>query len=133
MGEYRVLAKSGQYLLLETVPRPRIVDGKVVATFGIVRDISERKRMEEALQSAREELESAVECQMQRGSVYGLTFRELTVLHLVADGRSDREIAAILGISNQTAHKHVASILSKMRVASRTEASVRAVREGILD
>jgi PAS domain S-box-containing protein len=133
VGEYRMLAKSGQYLSVETVPRPLIVDGKVVATFGIARDISERKRMEEALQSTREELESAVERQMQLGNPYGLTFRELTVLHLVADGRSDREIAAILGISNQTAHKHVASILSKMGVGSRTEASVRAVREGVLD
>ena len=133
VGEYRILVKSGQYLTVEIVPRPLIVDGKVVATFGIARDISERKRMEEALQSAREELESAVERQMQRGNAYGLTFREFTVLYLVADGRSDKEIGAVLGISNQTAHKHVASILSKMSVASRTEASVRAVREGFLD
>jgi PAS domain S-box-containing protein len=97
------------------------------------KDITERKRAEEALQKAREELESRVERQVQRGAAYGLTFRELTVLHLVAGGESDKEIATVLSISPLTAHKHLANILKKMGAASRTEAGVRAVREGLLD
>lgn len=108
-------------------------EGKLMAMEGVVRDITARKRAEETLEKAREELESTVERQMQCGNAYGLTFRELTVLHLMADGRSDKEIGSVLGISTLTAHKHVASILSRMGVASRTEASVRAVREGVLD
>ena len=97
------------------------------------RDISERKRMEEALQNARDEIESRVERQMQRENVYGLTFREFTVLHLLADGRSDREIGAILGITTLTAQKHVENIRAKMKASCRTGASVRAIREGLLD
>lgn len=53
--------------------------------------------------------------------------------HFVAAGRADKEIGFELGISVQTAQKHVANILHKMGTASRTEASVRAVREGLLD
>jgi len=96
-------------------------------------DISERKRAEEELQQAREELEDQVERQMQRGNQYGLTFRELTVLHLVAAGKSDKEIGLQLAISPLTARKHVEHILAKMESTCRTEASVRALREGLLD
>jgi DNA-binding NarL/FixJ family response regulator len=50
----------------------------------------------------------------------------------VAAGESDKEIAATLGISTLTASKHLANILRKMGAASRTEAGVRAIREGLL-
>ena len=96
-------------------------------------DITERKRMEEALQRAREELEAKVERQLGRKNPYKLTFRELTVLHLVAAGRADKEIANELGISPLTVHKHVANVLGKMGASSRTEAGVRALREGLVE
>lgn len=70
---------------------------------------------------------------MRSGGAYGLTFREFTVLHHVAAGRSDKEIGLELGISPLTVGKHVANILSKMEAVSRTEAGVRAEREGLLD
>ena len=70
---------------------------------------------------------------MQRRNAYGLSFRELTVLNLVAAGKSDKEIAGLLGISLGTASKHTGNILGKMGASSRTEAGVRAVREGFLD
>ncbi len=98
----------------------------------IVRDVTERKRLEEQLRQAREELEGKVERQMVRKNPYSLTFRELTVLHLVAAGRSDKEIAVELVVSPQTVHKHVANILAKMDVSSRTAAATRALREGLL-
>jgi DNA-binding NarL/FixJ family response regulator len=90
-------------------------------------------RAEEALQKARDELEGKVEHQLLRRNPYGLTFREFTVLHLVAAGESDKQIGITLGISHLTAQKHLSNILGKMNVASRTEASVRAVREGLLE
>jgi len=95
-------------------------------------DISKQKHAEEALEANRENLEANVERQFLRRNPYGLTFRELTVLHLVAAGESDRQIALTLGISLRTAQQHVSKILSKMNVRSRTKAGVRAIRVGLL-
>jgi DNA-binding CsgD family transcriptional regulator/tetratricopeptide (TPR) repeat protein len=55
-----------------------------------------------------------------------LTHREIEVLRLVAEGRSNREIAAALFISPKTASVHVSNILAKLCVATRTEAAVKA-------
>jgi DNA-binding NarL/FixJ family response regulator len=98
-----------------------------------MRDISERRRAEEALQKAREDLEARAEQRMEAAARYRLTFRELTVLHLIAGGMADKEIAFQLGISPRTASKHVENILSKMNAISRTEAGVRAIREGLAE
>jgi ATP/maltotriose-dependent transcriptional regulator MalT len=62
---------------------------------------------------------------------FGLTARELEVLHLVAAGRSNREIAAELFISAKTASVHVSNILAKLNVASRGEAAATAYRHGL--
>jgi DNA-binding NarL/FixJ family response regulator len=53
------------------------------------------------------------------------------VLRLVAQGHTNRQIAAELFISHRTATTHVANILGKLGVASRTEAAAWAVREGL--
>jgi len=58
-----------------------------------------------------------------------LTTREMDVLHLVVDGKTNAEIAISLGISEKTVEKHLDSIYRKMGVASRVEAAVMAVRE----
>jgi predicted ATPase/DNA-binding CsgD family transcriptional regulator len=62
---------------------------------------------------------------------FGLTPREREVLRLVAQGRTNREIAATLFVSHRTASTHVANILGKLAVSSRTEATAWAVREGL--
>lgn len=64
-------------------------------------------------------------------SPFGLSRRELEVLRLVAEGRTDQAIADSLSISYRTATTHVARILVKLDVDSRTAAASRAVREGI--
>jgi DNA-binding NarL/FixJ family response regulator len=61
----------------------------------------------------------------------GLTPRECEVLRLVAHGHTNRDIATALFISHRTATTHVANILDKLGVASRTEATAWAVREGL--
>jgi PAS domain S-box-containing protein len=126
--EFRKVRKGGSLMWVREVARavPGPAGGTIVLI--VCEDISERKRAEEE----REALESKVEVQMASGNVYGLTFRELTVLNLVAEGRSDKEISTLLGIELRTASKHVENILAKMRASSRTEAGVRAVREGLL-
>ncbi len=59
-----------------------------------------------------------------------LSQRELQVLDLVAAGRTNREIAAMLDISNQTVKNHISSILRKLAVNDRTQAVVYAMRRG---
>jgi DNA-binding CsgD family transcriptional regulator/tetratricopeptide (TPR) repeat protein len=63
----------------------------------------------------------------------GLTPREGEVLRLVADGRSNSQIAETLFISRKTASVHVSNILAKLGVASRVEAAALAHRQGIAD
>jgi two-component system, NarL family, response regulator len=61
-----------------------------------------------------------------------LTARESEVLRLVAKGMRNKEIAAHLSISDETAQGHVKSILAKLRVQDRTEAVTVAIRRGII-
>jgi DNA-binding NarL/FixJ family response regulator len=61
----------------------------------------------------------------------GLTGRELEVLRLVADGRSNGQIAEELYISRKTASVHVSNILAKLGVTSRVEAAALAHRQGL--
>jgi DNA-binding CsgD family transcriptional regulator len=63
----------------------------------------------------------------------GLTAREFEVLRLVADGRSNPDIAARLFISAKTVSVHVSNILAKMGVASRGEAAAAAHRLRVFD
>jgi DNA-binding NarL/FixJ family response regulator len=64
-------------------------------------------------------------------TVDALTDREREVLVLVAQGLSNQQIANALVISERTARTHVSNILSKLGVASRTQAALLAIREGI--
>ena len=61
----------------------------------------------------------------------GLTARELEVLRLVAQGRSNQQIAEALFISRKTASVHVSNILGKLRVRTRVEAAAAAHRMGL--
>jgi ATP/maltotriose-dependent transcriptional regulator MalT len=63
---------------------------------------------------------------------HGLTARELEVLRLVAAGRTNREIAAALVVSEHTAARHVQNILAKLRVSSRTAASAFAFEHDLV-
>ena len=60
----------------------------------------------------------------------GLTLREAEVLSLVAAGRTNREIGALLFVSEKTASVHVSNILRKLGVSSRVEAAAIAQRVG---
>jgi len=62
----------------------------------------------------------------------GLTPRELEILEMMAEGMSNRRIAARLGISGYTVKFHVASVLGKLGAATRTEAVTLGVRQGLI-
>jgi NarL family two-component system response regulator LiaR len=61
-----------------------------------------------------------------------LTDREIEVLRLVAQGKSNREISDKLTISEATVRTHVSNILSKLNLCSRTQAALCALREGLV-
>jgi DNA-binding NarL/FixJ family response regulator len=62
-----------------------------------------------------------------------LTERERQVLALIAQGKTDQQIAQELHLQVKTVGNHVSNILSKLNVATRTEAAVWAIHEGFLD
>jgi len=61
-----------------------------------------------------------------------LTGREIEVLRLVASGRSNKEIASLLHISEHTAKFHVSSVLAKLGASSRTEAVSLGILRGLV-
>lgn len=62
-----------------------------------------------------------------------LTKREIDVLQVLAKGKSNRDIASELTISETTVRTHVSNILGKLHLASRTEAALYALKEGMAD
>jgi DNA-binding NarL/FixJ family response regulator len=60
-----------------------------------------------------------------------LSYREIEVLALVAEGKSNAEIAAVLSLSEKTARNHVSTILAKLGLSNRIEAATYAVRHHI--
>ena len=61
-----------------------------------------------------------------------LTNREVEVLQVLAKGKSNRDIGEILSITEATVRTHVSNILAKLHLASRTEAALYAIKEGMV-
>jgi ATP/maltotriose-dependent transcriptional regulator MalT len=75
---------------------------------------------------------AALAGQGDEGDAHGLTSRELEVLRLVAKGRSNREIASALVISEHTVARHVQNIFTKLGVPSRTAAGAFAFEHDLV-
>jgi two-component system NarL family response regulator len=61
-----------------------------------------------------------------------LSARELEVLHLIVQGRSNKEIGTALRITEGTVKLHVHAVLGKLQVADRTQAATAALRSGLV-
>lgn len=70
--------------------------------------------------------------QKDQDGVADLTHREMDVLRLVVEAKTNGEIGVLLGISEKTVEKHLDTIFRKLGVASRVEAAVLAVRTDLL-
>jgi non-specific serine/threonine protein kinase len=64
---------------------------------------------------------------------FGLTTRELDVLRLLAQGKTDRDIADVLYIGTRTVETHVSNLIAKLGVSNRTEAAALAIQNGLID
>lgn len=71
--------------------------------------------------------------QEPRAGLEGLTAREVEVLRLVATGVGNREIAEELHLSEATVRTHVSNILAKLKLESRTQAALYALRQGLVE
>jgi DNA-binding CsgD family transcriptional regulator/tetratricopeptide (TPR) repeat protein len=69
----------------------------------------------------------------RRADTFGLSGREREVLHLVSQGRTNREIGERLFISQKTVGVHVGNILAKLEVSGRVEAAAVAIRLGLTE
>lgn len=78
-------------------------------------------------------LAAAIRAPAADAATASLTPRERDVVVLVARGATNREIGKQLGVAERTARTHVSNILAKLGLASRTQAAMWAVREGLVD
>jgi DNA-binding transcriptional LysR family regulator/DNA-binding CsgD family transcriptional regulator len=85
-----------------------------------------------AVRSVAHELFEASRAPVQRGTEV-LTSRQLDVLRLLADGKSTREIATELRLSETTVRNHIAGLMSALGVHTRLQAVITAKRAGLLD
>lgn len=120
-----IQAGASSYLLKDVSP-DELVDAIRAAHRGEARlhpDIA-RKLMEQVVQQAG----------APRQSVPGeLTGRELDVVRLVAQGRSNHEIAQALVISEKTVKTHISNILGKLHLEDRTQLAIYAIKHGLVD
>ena len=112
---YRALqAGAAGYLLKDTVPEDLV---------RVIREVHGGKR------AIPPDVERALAL---RATQPALTFREFQVLELLATGKRNKEIAADLGISSDTARAHIKSIFIKFNVHDRTAALAEALRRGMI-
>jgi HD-GYP domain-containing protein (c-di-GMP phosphodiesterase class II) len=126
----RVLAAADVYVAL-TSARPH---RPAFAPREAARELLSMQR-EGALdgRAARAVLEAAGQAPATRASwPRGLTEREVEVVRLVAIGRTNPEIGALLGVSPRTAQKHVMNVYTKVGVESRAGLALFAVEHGLL-
>jgi DNA-binding NarL/FixJ family response regulator len=112
---YRSLQAGAQTYLLKTAPREELIH-TIRAVYAGERCISPTigARLAERLTHAE------------------LSTRELEVLKLIANGKSNKEIGSTLQIAEVTVKLHVGHILAKLKVNDRTQAATTALRRGIL-
>ena len=105
------------------------------ARHALARCLSDLGRPAEAAQETKkadESLRSLGVISDRPPSIAGLTSREQDVIRLVAKGLSNKEIAATLGLSEHTVHRHVGNILTRLDLPSRSAAVAHAAKLGLL-
>ena len=100
-------------------------------TAGLELDIAKRIFVELEALPAVAWIESLVR-RAPAGDTHGLTAREVEVLRLVAAGKSNRDIAAALSVSDHTARRHLQNIFAKLGVSSRAAATAFAYERGLI-
>jgi DNA-binding NarL/FixJ family response regulator len=142
--DIRLGAESGLTLLAGDAPRPAVV---VLTAYDYPQYAAAARRLGASgfvVKTAPvAELVEAIRCAAAGGLAVGcgpdaaaaatLSRRDREVVGLVADGRSNDEIGAALGITTKTVEGHLRRLFERLGAQSRTELATRAVREGWLE
>lgn len=137
----RLTPNSQVVVLTAHTDEARVVGALRAGAIGYVRKDAEPELLLTAVraaargQSVLDPAVASVVLQELAGEAMGqddLTQREMTVLRLLAHGRSNREIAAELTVSEETIKTHVGNILSKLHMAQRTQAVIAALKQGLI-
>ena len=123
-------ARLGLGRALAALDRPDVAAEEFRTALGVLRNLGAVREAESAELLLREA--AAVPAGVAPAAISQLTDKELEVLRLVAQGLTDKEIAARLRRSQHTIHRHVANILVRLDLPSRTAAVAYAAREGLL-
>jgi DNA-binding CsgD family transcriptional regulator len=110
--------------------RARVALSRALRSLG--RNDAARSELERAVEAFAELGAAGEEHRAQHGGTSELTRREREVLRLVAQGKTNADIAAALVLSEHTVHRHVANILTKLAVKSRAAAVAEATTLGLL-
>ena len=122
-------ARLGLGRALAGLARPDVAAEELHKAVAVLRQLGAVREAERAELLLRE---MAAPAGSAPAAIAQLTAKELEVLRLAAQGLTDKEIAARLGRSQHTIHRHVANILIKLDLPSRTAAAAYAVREKLL-
>jgi LuxR family maltose regulon positive regulatory protein len=112
---------------LAALGRAEHASEQAAAAAAVLKRIGARREVERA-----DALLGRVSERPRGGGRAGLTGREREVLALVAEGRSDKAIAAALVVSEHTVHRHVANILAKLSCRSRSAAVAEGLRRDLI-
>jgi DNA-binding CsgD family transcriptional regulator len=113
-------------------PDPEVAEAEARAALAVFKDLGAVPESEAATTMLREIQSTPGRRDDKTPDPAGLSQREIEVLQQVAQGLSDREIAARLVLSRHTVHRHVHSILTKLDLPSRAAAAAYAARHGLL-
>lgn len=121
-GIVREMLRAGALgFMLKDVARHELLDA--------IRSTAEGKSVLHA--DAQSQLVNEVSGKKEQSPLEDLTTRELDILRLVASGRSNKEIANDLHLTEGTVKGYVSNVLAKLGVQDRTQAALLAVREGL--
>jgi DNA-binding CsgD family transcriptional regulator len=110
--------------------RARVALSRALRSLG--RGEAARSELERAREALAQLGAAGEERRAQRAGTSELTRREREVLKLVAEGKTNADIASVLVLSEHTVHRHVANILTKLAVPSRAAAVAEATAHGLL-
>jgi DNA-binding NarL/FixJ family response regulator len=120
-----IQAGASSYLLKDVSP-----DGLVESIRAVHR--GEDRLHPKILHKLMEQIASQARAE-QTSTALALTPREREVISLVAQGKSNREIAQALFISEKTAKAHVSNVLGKLGLEDRTQLAIYAIKNGLVD